>query len=59
MLRLRDEFGPRRMEGLEMVMSLIMLAALIGLMFFGSMASAFSEMRREQHEGDDMPVMHS
>lgn len=40
-----------------MVMSLIMLAALIGFMFFGSMASAFSEMRREQHEGEKLPLM--
>ncbi|MBB4064781.1 hypothetical protein [Gellertiella hungarica] len=38
-------------------MSLIMLAALIGLMFFGSMVSAFSEMRREQHEGEQMPAL--
>lgn len=42
-----------------MVMSLIMLAALIGLMFFGSMASAFSEMQREQDDGENLPVLHS
>nr|WP_316654146.1 hypothetical protein [uncultured Gellertiella sp.] len=38
-----------------MVLITTMLAALIGLMFFGSMATAFSEMHRERAERDADP----
>lgn len=41
-----------------MVLITTMLAALIGLMFFATMASAFTEMKREKHERDEMIIPH-
>ena len=36
--------------GIEMVLVMTMLVGLIGAMFFGTMASAVTEMRREMAE---------
>lgn len=41
-----------------MVWIVTMLAALIGLMFFGTMASAFTEMRREEEDRNELPIPH-